>query len=142
MAFKKAKLLRKKIAGGPEVGIIWLVGGRLLYDTTPLNDAGGYDKFKIHENDHFGYWDKLLEAREVPPGTEYDDFPRGRVVYDTQERRFTLYLDKCILKKKALVSKIMADMHLPSENTDIETDSHYRCPVCQRGKIPVAAGFD
>jgi hypothetical protein len=133
MTFEKAKLLlRKKLAGGPEVGIIWLVGTKLLYDVTPLQDAEGYDKFKIHGRDHAAYWDKLLAAHEVPHGTEYDDYPRGRVMYDTQSRRFSMLLDGCIIKKKALVSKIMADMHLPSANTDVELDSHYRCPRCLR----------
>jgi hypothetical protein len=52
------------------------------------------------------------------------------VVYDTQTRKYTLLLDRCILKKKKLVSDIMAQMSLTFENTSTSTDPHYRCPTC------------
>jgi hypothetical protein len=38
-------------------------------------------------------------------------------------------LDRCILKDKKQVSRIMASMNLP-DNTHTSTDSHYRCPAC------------
>ena len=66
----------------------------------------------------------------APSDTEYDEVPRGRVVYDTKTRKYTLYLDRCILKNKGLVSRITSGMNLPENNTDAATDSHYRCPAC------------
>ena len=32
--------------------------------------------------------------------------PRGRVMYNAKTRQFTLLADRCILKKKALISQI------------------------------------
>ncbi|PYV74242.1 MAG: hypothetical protein DMG97_09270 [Acidobacteria bacterium] len=62
---------------------------------------------------------------------EYDEPPRGRVMYNTKTRRFTLLADKCILKDNRVISKIMSQLHLP-RNTEMDTDSHYRCSTCLR----------
>jgi hypothetical protein len=99
---------------------------------TPLSAAGSYGAFKIHEADHYAYWRKLRAADAVPAG-EYHDCPRGRVSYDTRSRKFSLFLDRCIMKKD-FIQRIMKWMNLPKANTTVETDPHYRCPVCLRGK--------
>jgi hypothetical protein len=131
-AAQRKRRRKDKLSAQPSVGIVFLVGDHLFIDSTPLSDAGGYGHFKIHEADHYAYWDKLQAAGAVP-ASEYDDFPRGRVSYDTRTRKFSLFLDKCIIKKD-FVQRIMKWMNLPKVNTKVETDPHYRCPVCLRGK--------
>jgi hypothetical protein len=65
----------------------------------------------------------------VPPEVEYEEPPRGRVGYDYREERFWLRADRCILKKKALVGRIMKAMNFPSAKTRTEHDDHYQCEV-------------
>jgi hypothetical protein len=119
-----------KKAGVPQVGIVFLVKGKPFIDGTPVTEAEDYAHFKIHGRDHYQYWGQLQRIKAVPAEVEYDEVPRGRVVYDTQTRKYTLLLDRCILKKKKLVSDIMAQMSLTFENTSTSTDPHYRCPTC------------
>ena len=132
IAASQQRRSKAKKAGVPQVGIIFLVKGKLWIDSTPVTEAEGYAHFKIHERDHHQYWGQLQRMKAVPAEVEYDEVPRGRVVYDTQTRKYTLYLDRCILKNKKLVSRIMAEMNLPFEKTETNTDSHYRCPACLR----------
>jgi hypothetical protein len=47
----------------PSVGMIYLVGGKLLIDSTPLVQAGSYSDSAIHEPDHISYW---AEPRTIP----------------------------------------------------------------------------
>ncbi len=61
-----------------------------------------------------------------------EEFPRGRVMYNTKTRRFTLLADRCILRDKGVVGRVMSELHLPGENTDKGTDAHYRCSSCLR----------
>jgi hypothetical protein len=64
---------------------------------------------------------------------EYEESPRGRVVYNTKSQRFALYADRCILKRKSVVNQIMKAMHLPAKQTDATTDGpdgHYGCCRC------------
>ena len=63
------------------------------------------------------------------PSEEYEEYPRGRVAYDTKTGKFTLLADKCILGKKSIVRKIVSVMKLPV-GTETDTDPHYRCFRC------------
>jgi hypothetical protein len=115
----------------PHVGIAYLVEGQLLLDTTPLGEAGEYLDFKIHERSHLKYWAELVSKRLVPD-VEYEELPRGRAVFNTKSGMFTLYADRCILGRKDVVKKLIANLHLPKGETKTETDAHYRCAACLR----------
>jgi hypothetical protein len=118
----------------PAVGIIFLVGDKLLIDSTPLSQAGHCGHLLIHERGHDEYWGQLFKMGGVP-GAEYEEYPRRRVAYDTKRGKFTLLADKCILDKKSIVSKIVSVMKLPVGGTETDTDPHYRCYRClERGR--------
>lgn len=113
----------------PRVGILWFVNGNLLIQSTPLSKAETYGDFLIQAESHESVWEQYQQTGIVPGEMEYDELPRGRVMYDTKTRRFTLLADRCIVRNKKIVRKIKQRMHLP-KNTTIETDRHYRCLVC------------
>ena len=114
----------------PNVGIVFLVGKTLLIDRTPVSEGEIYGDFRIHERGHDMYWETLKKTGAVPPDTEYDDYPRGRVAYNTKTGKYSLLLDRCILKNKSVVNKIMSELNLPTKRTEMDTDSQYRCPNC------------
>jgi len=69
----------------------------------------------------------------VPSETEYEELPRGRVMYNGKTCQFILLADRCILKRKTLVMQIKKEMGLP-KNTEVGRDSHYRCFACLSGR--------
>jgi hypothetical protein len=113
----------------PHVGVFWLVGGKPLIDSTPLSKAEAYGDHLIHPCGHLDAWTLFQGNGIAPIDMEYEEAPRGRVMYDTKIRRFILLADRCILRDQNTVSKIMSEMNLPKE-TAMVTDSHYRCAVC------------
>lgn len=98
----------------PKIGIFWLVGRRLILDTIPLSEAGNYGDSKIYEGDHVTHWEELERRCEVPPDSDYEEFPRGRVNFNTKTQQFTLFLDRCILRKKDVVKSLLRLMCLPT----------------------------
>ena len=118
----------------PQVGIFWLIDGKPIIDSTPLSEAEDYGDFRTYPRSHIDVWEQWRLGGRVPGESEYEEFPRGRVMFNTKTRRFTLLADKCILKDKSMVSTIMAAMNLPGKNTDKGTDSHYRCSACLHGR--------
>jgi hypothetical protein len=114
----------------PSVGIFFAVGPTLLIESTPLSQAERYGDFKIHERGHDEYWQALLRAGAVPPGAEYEEFPRGRVAYDTRTQRFSLLADRCVLRNTSKVAELIQILCLPGDRTATDTDPHYRCPRC------------
>jgi hypothetical protein len=120
---------KNAVAAAPSVGIMYLVKGKLLIDSTPLAQAGRYGDFAIHERSHISFWNELVRSGRVPD-SEYEEFPRGRVAYDIKAGKFILLADECILNRKGIVGKILSRLQIPPKSTDVSTDSHYRCFRC------------
>jgi hypothetical protein len=115
----------------PEVGIAFVHAGCIWTDSTPVDDAILYDEVLTHDKGHDAFWRELQARGAVPKDEEYDGVPRGRVCYDTRSRIYQLYLDRCILRDRQMVGKIIRTMKLPpAPLTEIQLDSHYRCPGC------------
>ena len=113
----------------PQVGIFYLVKGKLLIDSTPLSKAVWHGDHLIHDRNHDEYWRQLVKTGTVTDD-EYEEHPRGRVAYNKKTGKFTLLADKCILGKESLIAKIFSRMSLPLGDTESGTDSHYRCFRC------------
>ena len=114
----------------PHVGIFWLYEGRLVIDSTPLSKAEPYGEALTHARGHIKHWTELQHMGAISPDVEYEEPPRGRVGYDTKTERFWLRADSCILRRKDIVQRIMAALHLPPDKTSTGRDEHYRCAEC------------
>jgi hypothetical protein len=113
------------------VGILFVHDEYPWIDSTPLGEAVLYGDVLTHDKGHDAYWEKLQACGSVPRDEEYDECPRGRVCYDTKAKTFRLYLDRCIRGNKDMVEKIIRTMNLPPQPlTEVQVDSHYRCPGC------------
>ena len=123
----------------PSVGIFWLFRDRLILDATPISKAEAYGTALTHPTGHIDYWARLQQTGAVPAEVEYEEPPRGRVVYDGRERCFHLLADKCILGRRDVVGRIMDGLHLPPGKTTEGRDEHYRCFNCL---YPAAADDD
>ena len=84
----------------PNVGIFWFVGERLIFDVSPLSEAEPYGDRLTHRKSHIDYWMEQQRLGAVPKEMEYEEAPRGRVVFNRKTERFMLYADRCILDKR------------------------------------------
>jgi hypothetical protein len=92
----------------PAVGIFWRVNGVIVIDRSTLDEAEPYGDCITHAAGHYERWQEWQElgmARLADIGypdriasTEYDQWPRGRIVYETPPRRFVLYADQRLQK--------------------------------------------
>ena len=116
-------------AAKPRLGIFWLVDGKLLIDSVPLSECDKYGDHLNYPGSHIHVWELWRRGGKVPVESEYEVFPRGRVIYGTT---FTLLADRCILKRKDLIATIKKQLCLPKQ-TSMGTDPHYRCFHCLHG---------
>lgn len=63
-------------------------------------------------------------APEVVRWSEYEEWPRGRVVFHRPTGRFTLYADRT-LQTPAVIEDITRRFSLPADLTDVHSDAHY-----------------
>ena len=128
-----AKLHGKK-ASIPEVGFFWIDMTGLMYaESVPVNSVKDYGGFKGLDASHYDVWNKAVRTNPKWKGLEYEDVPRGRVIWQAGEggkdNEFIVYVPKQLLKFK---NKVISRFNLPSGNTRFDTsDEHYQ----------IAAGF-
>jgi hypothetical protein len=121
----------------PQVGVFYVIDGELRSyteeaRTAPLDNQGiRYTKYK-----HEDYWKvvkSVLDRIDPGPETDWQFFPRGRIYYDEEKRKFHIVADQCVMSDDAVVNKIISEFNLPREKAKIkkETDRHYRCFQCK-----------
>ncbi len=118
----------KKKASVPHVGIFWIDSKGVMYaESVSLRDAVDYGEFRIFEKGHIDAWDAAVSKNSQWRGLEYDDVPRGRVVYRRHPKKpaFIVYLPKQIAKFRA---KVVERFNLPCGHVRWDhSDEHYRC---------------
>jgi hypothetical protein len=122
----------------PHVGIFWCIetsgtGPMLLVDSVPVEQAETYGDFQDHGG-HYKFWTAMarlsapeLRKRNLPDvakWSEYEEWPRGRVVYHVPSCRFILYADRK-LRTTTMVKRIVERFALPADRVDMRKDEHY-----------------
>ncbi len=121
------------------VGLFWLVEDRgravLIAHAVPLEQAVPYGDMVTVDTGHFEYWSELARRgaralREAgtptaPVWSEYEEWPRGRVLYDRTARRFVIRADRQ-LHRSAFVRLIADQFRIAATNAVILSDDHYR----------------
>jgi hypothetical protein len=81
---------------------------------------------------HYKTWDHWRRDRTVEPALraivqsyEYEDWPRGRIVFDRARDLFIIYADRKLLTP-AIIARIATQFHLPKERTEVTSDWHYQ----------------
>ncbi len=83
------------------------------------------DRFVNGLDDHFPFWTKIQKLRPEFRNYEYDDIPRGRVIFDMEKKIFMVYLPSLFLNNKNVKEKIIACFNLPPDIIKWSTDEHY-----------------
>jgi len=129
-------------AANPEapcaVGIFWVLtapGGppQVLVNLVPLAQGEPYGEFLTYGG-HYAYWERLakLGATELrrrglptaPAWSEYEEWPRGRVVYHQPTRRFIVYADRK-LWPHPMLDLVLTRFGLQRQEFDLRGDPHY-----------------
>ena len=120
-------------------GIFWAVleqgsAAILLEHRCSLKEAEPYGSMLTCPHGHYEVWEKWrkgigtrrADVASLIAANEYEEWPRGRIVYDPETERFILYADAQILRRPALMAAIHERFGLPTDRTDAKWDSHYR----------------
>jgi len=112
----------KRLTG--KVGIFWVFHGRVLAATYNLADGEDYGDAVNGRTDHVHYWPKFQEQHPALRELEYQDVPRGRVLFMKPSEKFHVYLDKALRAEK-IKRAICQEFELPVAKTKFLSDSHY-----------------
>jgi hypothetical protein len=119
----------------PCLGIFWCVAGVLVIDRSMLDEGEPYGDCLTHAAGHYERWEnwralgvERLRTTSFPDriaSTEYDEWPRGRIVYETVAQRFVLYADRR-LQTRSLIDALKTAFGLHEAKVIVMSDPHYR----------------
>jgi hypothetical protein len=122
-------------APAPSVGIFWKIGHVLIIDHSTLDEAEAYGDCLTHATGHYERWEgwqalgaSRLRSLGYPDDivtSEYDDWPRGRIVYQVPANRFVLYADRR-LQTPEITAALTEAFRLEAQTVVIRSDAHYR----------------
>lgn len=111
-----------------KVGIFWKCLGRWWIHACDMAglapDSLGFVDDPIGHHD---YWQELRCRHPELEAIEYDDSrqsPRGRIIFDSRQDVFAVYMARC-LHTKSIRAEIVAAFGLPRSRTRFRTDEHY-----------------
>jgi hypothetical protein len=123
-------LLRKVMTSipethNPEVGIFWLHGKKLLKHSVPLEEGMEYGDFINGPLGHYEFWEKNGNRMPGLQDREYDQVPRGRVVYSGKEQTFFVYSSRKLIADTENRKILLEAFHLTEETVVFRSDEHY-----------------
>jgi hypothetical protein len=132
----------------PQVGFFWFIGRRgqwrLVAEGLRLDAAERYGEHLTHPGGHYDHWTALaargrrwLQANGFPDEIavhDYEDFPRGRIVYDLTGNRFIVYVDPR-LRSRALLARLVDRFGLSGQTVVVRLDAHYRASPLEAGDL-------
>ncbi|WP_198368260.1 hypothetical protein [Roseomonas sp. KE0001] len=122
----------------PLLGIFWFVADasgitHLLVRSCPLDTAELYGDRLTFPHGHYDTWEAWRRRalplpapalRPIVVATEYDAWPRGRIVFERPPSRFVIYADRQLLAPVRL-ARVLTAFALPQEQTSVCPDLHY-----------------
>ena len=108
----------------PRLAIFWVFRRRLLKADTPL-ERGIHTREAINgQFDHLDFWPVLQRLWPEFRGLQYEEVPRGRILFLKADRTFCVYMDKS-LHTPEIKRLLLEEFDLPRAGTKFLTDPHY-----------------
>ncbi len=109
------------------VGIFFVVNNQLLLHKCSLEEAEKYGDFLNYPQSHMEIWDQYYYKKFK---VDFDYFPRGRIIYNINEKTYYIYIDKCLvndIKNLGIIPQ--------NEKVKILNDFHYKCHKCNKNYV-------
>ncbi len=111
------------------------MGDHVVVDYSVLDKAEEYGDCLTHATGHYDRWQqwqrlggRMLLAAGYPKSilsTEYDEWPRGRIVYEKPANLFVIYADRQ-LQGQEFVAALKTIFGIVQEQVVTRSDLHYR----------------
>ena len=106
------------------IGIFWIFKEKLLKLETALQNGSDYAGVIHSDINHIDYWPVLQRRMPELKQLEYEDVPRGRVMFFKRTKKYRVLMDK-VLHTPRNKQLLLKAFNLPKAKTVFGTDPHY-----------------
>ena len=102
------------------IGIFWIHKSIALDRMKPING------FIDSDFAHYKVWDEIVSQNKDLYLYEYEEIPRGRIVFDVKQKLFIIYSNYDIINLDEAKKLIMDTFGLDNKAVSFQYDAHYK----------------
>ncbi|MEA2029599.1 MAG: hypothetical protein U9N49_11575 [Campylobacterota bacterium] len=108
------------------LGIFWLYQNQIYCKLIAMESIEPINGFIDSDFAHYQVWDEMVGQHKDFYLYEYEDIPRGRVVYDIDNAQYIVYANQDIIDSKKANGLIMDAFDIKTKKVIFKYDEHYR----------------
>jgi hypothetical protein len=108
------------------IGVFWIYKSQIYFKSIITDDVKAINGFKDSDFAHYQVWNELSSQNKDFYLYEYEDIPRGRVIYDIKSSQFIVYSNYDIINSDEAKALIIKGFNLRVDNVLFKNDDHYK----------------
>jgi hypothetical protein len=114
-----------RLAGIGEVGIFWIYDGMLIPESIPYTEGEDYGEFVNGKTNHYDFWRSVQRIVPKLRDFEYEQIPRGRVIFSRRDGKFHIYGSEQFVKNEAEKKMVLEAFSIAASEAVFRFDEHY-----------------
>ncbi len=108
------------------IGLFWIYKKKIYLKSIEICYVRTINGFKDCDFSHYETWDEIASTHQNLYFYEYEDIPRGRVVFDVTKERYIVYANREIITSVKKQTLILDAFKLADTKLDFIVDEHYK----------------
>jgi len=111
------------------IGIFWIYKQNIYLKTIDIDSVEANNDFIDSDFAHYQIWDEISSQNKDFYLYEYEDIPRGRVIYDVKNANYIIYSSNDIINSDESKKIIVKAFDLNENSVIFKYDAHYEIKV-------------
>jgi len=107
------------------IGLFWIYKSQIYLKSIKVDNVKEINDFIDSDFSHYKVWDEISLQNKVFYLYEYEDIPRGRVIYDVKNTQYIIYSNNNIINTDKCKRLILKAFMLEESRVIFKYDAHY-----------------
>ena len=109
----------------PKIGIFWIYKSKIYLKSIETRKVNAIENFIDSDFAHYKVWDEISSQNQDFYLYEYEDIPRGRIVFNIKDKQYIVYSNNEIINSGKAKELILNAFNLQDEKVAFRYDFHY-----------------
>ncbi len=107
------------------VGIFWVYQKQIFAKTVPVDTIKPIAGYVDSDLAHYTVWDEIVRCHPEVYLFEYEEIPRGRVVFNQNKMQYIVYAHHSIVEDEKKRQLVLKTFKLRKKSVLFKRDQHY-----------------
>ena len=111
------------VSGKFQTAIFWVTTKQIILFAKHV--CPEYRGISDYPSAHVDMWQNVIHKRNQRQNKKYDDFPRGRMMYDNNSEIYRIYVATCLIKDNKLIDIILKKLSMTLNDRVVVVENAY-----------------